>query len=108
MNNLNWNKEKLSQLDSLYLKNVIENVKRGRDQAIDAEIRFGETGTGQSPNYQINFPPNANKPDGVVLIFRGMTHKTFELDDSNEFNNEKISEPFKLIDLESALEITRK
>lgn len=76
--------------DPSYFKGVMGNmVQMGygpRAEGI-AHVRFGRTGQGIGPNYQIE------GPDGVKTLFNGRGHSEItHVDD--EFDREKISEPF--------------
>ena len=100
MNKVAWTKSDLPKLGKVFLRNVLSNIR-----ADDAEIKFGETGTGQFPNYQISYSPRSNYPEGVVMAYRGMSHDRFE--DLAAFNSEKISQPFSRIDIEDSLELAK-
>lgn len=86
-----WNEENLSLLGKNFLSNVINNMRFE-----GSVVRFGETGTGTRPNYQITFP------NGRIWTIRGSSHETYE--DTDKFNIEKISDPFSFAVIRAALQ----
>lgn len=88
---IQWNKENLPLLGKSFLSNVISNMRFE-----ESRVRFGETGKGTQPNYQITFPNQR------VWTIRGSSHETYE--DAEKFNSERISNPFSLAAIRAALE----
>lgn len=88
---IQWNKDNLALLGKSFLSNVFSNMRFE-----DSSVRFGETGNGTQPNYQIIFPNER------VWTIRGSSHETYE--DAEKFNTEKISEPFSLAVVRTALQ----
>lgn len=88
---IQWNESNLSLLGKNFLSNVISNMRFE-----DSVVRFGETGKGTWPNYQITFPNER------VWTIRGSSHETYE--DAEKFNSKKISEPFSLAVVRAALQ----
>ncbi len=82
MNKLIWNEEKLIQLDSEFLKQVLKNME---DDNVSI-VYFGITGKGIRPNYQITYG------NGNSIAFAGIDHKRFSR--ANTFDKTKISRPF--------------
>lgn len=87
---IQWNENNISLLGKSFLSNVISNMRND-----DSVVKFGETGNGIQPNYQITFP---NKR---VWTLRGSSHETYE--SKENFNTEKISQAFSLAEIRSAL-----
>lgn len=93
---LEWNASSVgSVLSKPFLRKVLANF-RGRK---DAVVRFGITGTGVQPNYQIEYRPEGDKPS-KTLAFRGSTHKPYGINEP--FNEERISAPFEFAEIERA------
>ena len=88
---IQWNEENLTLLGKSFLSNVISNMRFE-----DSLVRFGETGKGTRPNYQITFPNQR------VWTIRGASHETYE--DAEKFNSERISKPFSLSVVRAALQ----
>lgn len=57
-------------------------------------VRFGETGTGIQPNYQVTFE------NGQTMTRRGSSHERYE--SADEFNDKKISQHFTYEQIDSA------
>ena len=72
-----------------YLKVREENYFRGvlGNMSPNSRVRFGETGDGVWPNYQIE------RPDGELERFRGSNHKSFHEKWDETFDENKLSEP---------------
>ena len=86
--------------DPSYFRAVMRNfVAMGFGPAKDglATVRFGRTGDGVHPNYQIEGDGSAPQ------CFRGSNH-TEASDLANAFDPEKISEPFTYSDVAAMLE----
>ncbi len=92
MTGIEWHQHNLHDLGRIFLRNVIKNM-RGYE---DALVRFGETGRGIQPNYQVTFI------NGTTITLRGSSHKPFELTD--EFDSARISQPFNLAAVTKAYE----
>jgi hypothetical protein len=88
---IQWSEENLSLLGKSFLSNVISNMRFE-----DSLVRFGETGKGAQPNYQITFPNQR------IWTIRGSSHETYE--DAEKFNSERISIPFSLAVVRTALQ----
>lgn len=86
MSHLDWNELKLADLGRSFLSKVFDNM---RNQP-SATVRFGKTGTGVRPNYQVTFPIEGGEP--IKHPRRGSTHKRYQ--DTEAFNEERISDPF--------------
>jgi len=84
MNGIKWDQDNLHTLGRHFLRNVLGNM-RGNENTL---VRFGETGQGIQPNYQVTFP------NGVTRVLRGSSHEAFQQVD--EFDSGKISQPFNL------------
>ena len=82
MKKLNWTEDNLSGFGRNFLRKVLGNM---RDYS-ESTVRFGETGQGIQPNYQITFPNNR------VLTINGSSHKQFS--SADEFDENRISSPF--------------
>lgn len=92
MSKLEWDEGNLPTLGRVFLRHVIDNM-RGREESL---VRFGETGQGVQPNYQVTFP------NGVTRTIRGSSHEAFE--HADEFNSGNVSEAFKLTAIRNAYE----
>lgn len=92
MNRLNWTEQNLTSLGSFFLRNVRDHM-RGDE---GATVRFGVTGIGVQPNYQITFS------NGVVRTIRGSSHEAFN--QADEFQEDRISDPFTLAAIQRAYE----
>ncbi len=93
---IEWNAGNIgSVLGRPFLRKVLANF-RGRH---DARVRFGITGNGIQPNYQIEYQPEGGKP-ARTLAFRGSTHKPYGINEP--FNEERISDAFAYWEIERA------
>ena len=90
MSGIEWDEKTLPTLGRVFLRHVIGHM-RGRAESI---VRFGITGQGVMPNYQVTFP------NGVVRTLRGSSHDSFE--QAEAFNEERISRPFSLTEIQAA------
>lgn len=88
---IQWDEENLSLLGKNFLSNVISNMRFE-----GSVVRFGETGTGAQPNYQITFPNER------IWTIRGSSHETYE--DAEKFNTDRISDPFSFAVISAALQ----
>lgn len=91
MTSVIWDIEKLASLRSVFLRKAISNLR----SIEGATLRFGETGKGKKPNYQVVFP------NGVINTYRGLNHKPFL--QRGQFAEPNISKPFTRFDLDNAL-----
>lgn len=81
--------------DPSYFKGVLGNfvyLGHGPKRNGEAFVRFGLTGTGHGPNYQIECS------DGRKIAFRGMGHSEAS-NIADAFEPENISEPFTYDDV---------
>ena len=92
MGKLDWTLDSLPSLGRTFLRHVIDHM-RGRDEST---VRFGVTGQGISPNYQVKFP------NGVIRTIRGSSHDAFE--QADEFEAGKISREFSLAEMQQVYE----
>lgn len=77
---------KLNSLDKLsdeYLRAVGNNMNIIGGSKVPVTVRFGVTGKGVSPNYQIE------GPQGVLGCFRGSNHERFTFHNGETFFNDK-------------------
>ncbi len=88
MSQLEWNEETLPSLTRKFLRNVHEKMRHD-----DSTVRFGLTGNGSNPNYEVEFP------NGRKLAYSGLSHeqdtRTDKFDGSNlsnEFSRQQIAE----------------
>jgi len=88
-----WNENNLSGLGVVFIRPVIDHM-RGREEST---VRFGTTGEGIMPNYQVTFP------NGVIRAIRGSSHEAYEQTD--EFEDGRLSEPFSLADMQRIFEL---
>lgn len=86
--------------DEGYFRKVLGNMRVlgfGPRSGADAHVRFGTTGIGHAPNYQIE------GPDGVKHCFKGLNHKGAP-DVGGEFAPANLSEEqFSHADVEAML-----
>lgn len=89
-----WTKKNLAdKVGYSFLKKVKNNMRGDKDP--DAVVRFGITGEGAYPNYQITHSKHPNKPRTI----RGRNHEKFEIEDGDEFNDSNLSQPFTYEDI---------
>ncbi len=88
MSQLEWNEETLPSLTRKFLRNVHDNMRHD-----DTKVRFGLTGNGSNPNYEVEFP------NGRKLAYSGLSHeqstRTDTFDESNlshKFSRQQIAE----------------
>lgn len=91
MTKICWEEGNLPSLGLVFLRSVRGNM-RGRE---DSSVRFGETGTGVVPNYEVRYP------NGVVRPIRGSTHESFE--SAENFDTSNLSKKFVLKDIDDAI-----
>ena len=84
-----WNENNLSDLGRVFLRNVRDNM---RDK-VKSTVKFGTTGKGEIPNYQVTYP------NGLIRTIRGSSHKNMNED---QFNNKTTSEDFTFAQLNNA------
>lgn len=87
---LDWKKENISQLGKTYLRTVLEHM-RGREEST---VRFGRTGQGIAPNYEVTLP------NGTTLTYLGLSHNRSDQIDS--FDSANTSRPFTVEEVTSA------
>ena len=85
----------VTKLDRLFLRNVLDNMRWNEA----ATVRFGLTGQGIKPNYQVTFP--GYKP----RTFMGLSHGKFIRAD--EFDQNRISDDIPYRDVLAAYEATK-
>lgn len=90
MPKIEWNENNLPTLGRFFLRRVLDNM-RGRE---DSVVRFGETGQGIQPNYQVTFP------NGRIMTLRGSSHEVFE--QADEFDSHNVSKAFNLAAIQAA------
>jgi hypothetical protein len=88
MGKLVWTKSNLCKLGKVFLRKAMENMRE------NATVKFGETGKGIRPNYQVTFS------DGRIMTLNGASHRDFSRVD--EFANGHISQAFTFPDIERA------
>lgn len=81
MSQLEWNEETLPSLTRKFLRNVHEKMRRD-----DSTVRFGLTGNGTSPNYEVEFK------DGRKLAYSGLSHE--QTTRTEKFDENKLSLQF--------------
>ena len=89
---LNWKLENLSSLSSSLLKNVRKNM---RTKEYQPTVRFGTTGTGEFPNYQIKFI------NDTVITYQSRSHKKYTGTDVFDDNN--LSRPFTYAEIDEVI-----
>lgn len=93
-NNLSFKTvQDLAHLGAEYLVMVLKVMEKG------ATVQFGETGQGDTPNYQVC------RTDGSKTAYYGRSkeYKTFDL---AEFDASRISDHFSLVQVAEAIEMT--
>lgn len=85
-----WTEEHLSCLGRIFLRKVLDNM-RGYDEST---VKFGTTGKGIQPNYQITYP------NGIVRTIRGSSHGNYT--DTEQFDSTKTSEVFSFAQVSKA------
>lgn len=84
-----WTKENLPQLGLIFLRTVLDNMREE-----GTTVRFGNTGQGIKPNYQIRFP------NTVSISFSGLSHERFN--GPATFEEKNLSEPFSYSTIRTA------
>ncbi|TXM94947.1 hypothetical protein [Methylobacterium sp. WL116] len=73
--------------DPDYFRDVMGTlVTAGLGPKEDVWVRFGNTGAGKNPNYQVQ------GPDGRIVRYSGTTHKAFHLKPDESFEPGNLSE----------------
>lgn len=88
---IQWDKERLKQLSNGFLEKVFKNMGNNKN----ASVRFGTTGKGIRPSYQIEFGNNE------TTAFTGSGHKPQKK--SLSASTKKISQPFSQEEIDSIL-----
>ena len=81
-----WTPNRISELGMKFLKSVLDNMNTE-----DTKIRFGTTGQGIKPNYQVSYP------EKEPITFSGRNHEKFSGSDRFEENNLSESFPYSTI-----------
>ncbi|OQX00348.1 MAG: hypothetical protein BWK80_62070 [Desulfobacteraceae bacterium IS3] len=84
----------LGQADTEYQNGVIDNLRTLGGERGNAVVRFGLTGQGQTPNYQIEVMMDDGK--AYAHTFNGKNHEPHTTD---SFNKNNISKGFSLKEL---------
>ncbi|KXJ32922.1 hypothetical protein [Pseudomonas sp. HUK17] len=84
-----WTEENLPQLGLIFLGKVLDKMRKE-----GATVRFGNTGQGIKPNYQVRLP------NTVSISFSGLSHKRFNGPDT--FEEKNLSEPFSFSTIRTA------
>lgn len=89
--NIEWTMDKLASLGIVSLRYIL-----GKMRNEEASVRFGTTGTGTYPNYQVKFS------NGVVMTYQSKSHEKYSGADvftdsnlSNDFSYSEILEAMK-------------
>ncbi len=90
MSMLEWTEENLPQLGKLFLLSVEQNMRHD-----DTKVRFGLTGTGARPNYEVEFP------NGRRLAYGGLSHEQDTRADT--FHEKRISQAFSRQQISDAI-----
>ncbi len=93
MSKLNWDVKTLPTLGLVFIRTVRDKMHAG------SSVRFGTTGAGIKPHYQIK---HAN---GNVIAFNGLSHSRF--DGPDVFNDANLSEPFDYSEITAAYNSTK-
>ena len=84
---IDWNKDSLKQnLGYKFLKEV-KNKMREDDTSV---VKFGTTGDGSYPNYQITHSKYPDRPRTI----RGRNHEKFDIENEDEFQESNLSDNF--------------
>lgn len=75
-----WDEGNIGTLGARFLQGVLGNMMK------DSTVAFGQTGTGQAPNYQVILG------DGKKVAHSGKNHELFQ--NAEEFDDKNISAPF--------------
>ena len=78
-----WDEQKIELLKKPFIKKLLANMASDNSSV----IRFGTTGKGIRPNYQIT------SKNGDTIVFNGSSHKSVKK--SASFDDKKISAPFE-------------
>jgi len=83
----------IAGLGHKFLRNVIKNM---RNASFIPTVKFGVTGIGMAPNYQITFS------NGTVLTYSGMTHDRFpHPTPGDKFNEDNLSQEYSYEEIQS-------
>lgn len=91
MSKIEWNESNLPNLGRVFLRKVLDNM---RPEISNSTVRFGQTGQGIRPNYQVTFE------NGVTRALNGSSHEAF--DGADEFNSENVSGGFSFATIKGA------
>jgi hypothetical protein len=90
---IEWDAEKIGNLDPELLKNVIDNMKNKVHEQPSVAVRFGTTGEGKRPNYEI-----------VLRFAYSAVAKSHERDlKVDKYADENLSREFSLTEIEEIL-----
>ncbi|RUQ35594.1 MAG: hypothetical protein EKK71_11860 [Candidatus Competibacteraceae bacterium] len=92
MSGIEWNEDTLPTLGKVFLRHVIDHMLG----CSESTVRFGKTGQGIMPNYQII------SPNGVIKTLRGSSHDAFK--QVGAFDEKRISRPFLLAEIQHAFD----
>ena len=87
-----WTDDNLPELGRTFLRNVLQNMRNYEGTT----VKFGITGKGIKPNYQVTYP------NGVKRNINGASHDEDKRTD--EYDKEKISKEFSLAQIQKAYE----
>ncbi|WP_041766490.1 hypothetical protein [Psychromonas ingrahamii] len=101
INNYKWTPERLKCMGADFLSSVIVNMG---SPILKPNVRFGECGTGKSPNYEVS--KNLGDLWGGVKteIFHSRGHKPYT--NQKEYLGEHLSKSFSLDDMNILLKST--
>ncbi|MFT7683990.1 hypothetical protein [Moritella dasanensis] len=90
-----WTKERIAQKGSVFLQSVLNNMG---SKSLNATVRFGTTGTGDLPNYQVKKEFGPIAPDRhLITVYQSRSHKKYT--GTAVFNEDNLSEEFTYADI---------
>jgi hypothetical protein len=81
-----------------YVSEVLKNLSKTGDPL--AEVRFGTSGEGVQPNYEIK------TTSGQAIAYRGNTHKASE--EHDQWDDDNLTEPFSREEIQRGFDISLK
>ena len=95
MSKLLWTKESVAQMGPKFLQSVLSNMG---SKNLNGTVRFGTSGKGEVPNYQVKKEFGPIAPDRcLITVFQSRSHKKYT--GTAVFNNDNLSEAFSYADI---------
>lgn len=90
MSKLLWTKESVAQMGPKFLQLVLSNMG---SKNLNGTVRFGTSGKGEVPNYQVKTEFGPIAPDRCLIkVFQSRSHKVYT--GTVVFNDDNLSDEF--------------